>query len=45
MKYRNKETGVVVDVQSELGGVWEPVKEKKAGKPKADAGEEKKPEE
>ena len=43
MKYRNKETGVVVDVQSELGGVWEPVKEKakKAGK---ETGEGQKPE-
>ena len=26
MKYRNKRTGVVIDVESELGGDWEPVK-------------------
>lgn len=26
MKYRNKETGVIIDVPSELKGAWEPVK-------------------
>lgn len=26
MKYRNVKTGAVVDVDSELGGAWEPVK-------------------
>lgn len=25
MKYRNKKTGVIIDVQSELKGAWEPV--------------------
>lgn len=25
MKYRNKKTGVVIDVESELGGDWEKV--------------------
>lgn len=28
MKFKNKKTGVVIDVPSILGGVWEPVKEK-----------------
>lgn len=27
MKYKNKKTGVVIDVQSVLSGAWEPVKE------------------
>lgn len=26
MKYRNKETGRVIDVESEMRGAWEPVK-------------------
>lgn len=30
MKYRNKETGVEIDVNSEMGGVWAPVEGKKA---------------
>ena len=30
MRYRNKETGAEIDVNSELGGAWVPVKEKKA---------------
>lgn len=25
MQYRNKKTGVVIDVDSKLGGDWEPV--------------------
>lgn len=25
MLYRNKNTGVIVDIQSEAGGIWEPV--------------------
>lgn len=27
MKYKNKKTGVVINVQSSLGGAWEPVVE------------------
>ena len=27
MLYRNKNTGVIVDIQSEAGGIWEPVEE------------------
>lgn len=26
MKYRNKKTGAVIDVESNVGGDWEPVK-------------------
>lgn len=26
MKYKNKETGVIIEVQSELAGAWELVK-------------------
>ena len=26
MEYRNKRTGVVIEVQSEMSGDWEPVK-------------------
>ncbi len=44
MKFRNTETGVIVDVQSELSGVWVPVEEKPK-KQKKTAGEEKKQEE
>lgn len=29
MLYRNEKTGVIIDVQSVLGGDWKPVKEKK----------------
>ena len=32
MKYRNTETGVIIDVESVMGGVWEPVKDKAAEK-------------
>lgn len=32
MLYRNKRTGVVIDVESELGGDWEPVKAQAAQK-------------
>lgn len=28
MKFKNKKTGVVIDVKSRLGGAWEPVEEK-----------------
>lgn len=36
MEYRNKKTGVVIDVKSELRGDWEPVKvEKKSETKKA----------
>lgn len=31
MKYRNTETGAVVDVKSKLSGAWVPVKEKPKG--------------
>ena len=27
MKFKNKKTGVVIDVPSRLGGAWEPVEE------------------
>jgi len=30
MEYRNKKTGVVINVNSELRGDWEPVKAEKA---------------
>lgn len=33
MKYKNKKTGVVIDVQSELRGAWEPVEEPKKAEP------------
>lgn len=36
MLYKNKETGRVIDVNSEMGGAWEPVKAPKA-EPKAEA--------
>lgn len=35
MEYRNKKTGVVIDVESELGGIWEPVKAEKPAPKKA----------
>lgn len=34
MLYRNERTGVIIDVQSELGGKWKPVEEKTAEEPK-----------
>lgn len=33
MKYRNKETGRVIDVESEMRGVWEPVEAPKKKEP------------
>lgn len=33
MKYRNKKTGAVIDVKSELGGDWMPVEPKKKTEP------------
>ena len=33
MKYRNKETGRVIDVQSTMMGVWEPVEAPKKKEP------------
>lgn len=33
MLYRNRKTGVTVDVVSELSGVWEPVKAPASRKP------------
>lgn len=30
MLYRNERTGAIIDVRSELGGAWKPVKEKTA---------------
>ena len=30
MLYRNEKTGVVIDVESVLGGDWKPVEKKKA---------------
>jgi len=30
MEYRNKKTGAVIDVNSELGGDWEPVEAPKS---------------
>ena len=38
MLYRNEKTGIVIDVQSVLGGDWKPVETKKTAeepKPKA----------
>lgn len=35
MEYRNKKTGVVINVNSELRGDWEPVKAEKAEPKKA----------
>ena len=32
MKYRNKKTGAVLDVDSKLGGDWEPVTDQAAQK-------------
>lgn len=32
MKYRNKETGVIVEVESLIGGNWEKVEDKKSTK-------------
>nr|DAQ69438.1 MAG TPA: hypothetical protein [Caudoviricetes sp.] len=38
MKYRNVDTGVIVESDSVLSGSWEPVEEKKAkAKPKKEA--------
>ena len=34
MEYRNKKTGVVIDVKSELRGDWEPVKAEKKSETK-----------
>ena len=33
MKYRNTKTGVIIDVQSELKGAWEPVEDPAPEKP------------
>lgn len=37
MLYRNEKTGVVIDVESVLGGDWKPVETKTAEKPKPKA--------
>lgn len=34
MLYRNEKTGIVIDVQSVLGGDWKPVEKETAEKPK-----------
>ena len=34
MLYRNEKTGVVIDVESVLGGDWKPVETKTAEEPK-----------
>ena len=34
MLYRNEKTGIVIDVQSVLGGDWKPVKKETAEEPK-----------
>lgn len=44
MEYRNKKTGVVIEVQSEMSGDWEPVKkaeQKTAPEPKSTRGKKK----
>ena len=42
MLYRNKKTGVVVDINSEASGSWEPVKAEKKEKKKTTSDEKKK---
>ena len=42
MLYRNEKTGIVIDVQSVLGGVWKPVKKEPAEEPKPAKGKKSK---
>ena len=42
MLYRNEKTGIVIDVQSVLGGDWKPVKKETAEEPKPAKGKKSK---
>ena len=42
MLYRNEKTGIVIDVQSVLGGDWKPVKKETAEEPKPAKGKKRK---